>query len=303
MAEDIPFDRSLQYEHGRVDWLTPRLRRLIARNPGPFTFTGTNSYIVGVGRVAVVDPGPDDPAHLSALTRALAGETVEAILVTHTHRDHSPLARKLAAIVGAPVLAEGPHRAARDLAPGETLQLEASCDLDFAPDRPLADGEVIAGSGWTLETVFTPGHTMNHVAFAFREENALLSGDHVMAWATPVIAPPDGAMGPYLDSLRKVGAREETIYWPGHGGPVKNARAFAAAYLKHRLMREGAILAKIEGGLEIIPELVAAIYVGLDPRLVGAAGLSVLAHLEELAARGAVVAEPGVTLTARYRKA
>jgi len=303
MAEDIPYDRSLAFAYGRVDWLGTRIRRLIARNPGPFTFVGTNSYIVGVGRVAVIDPGPDDPEHLTNLVAALAGETVEVILVTHTHRDHSPLAAKLAAATGAPVLAEGPHRPARDLGVGEANVMEASADLAFAPDRRLADGEVFAGTGYTIEAVATPGHTANHMAFAFREENLLFSGDHVMAWSTSVIAPPDGAMGDYMASLRKVAARPETRHLPGHGGPVENARAFTSAYVKHRLMREASILAAVGAGADTIPAIVARVYSGLDPRLTGAAGLSALAHLEDLAARGEVIAVPSARLDARFARA
>jgi glyoxylase-like metal-dependent hydrolase (beta-lactamase superfamily II) len=303
MADDVSFDRSMTFEYGRVDWLSPRLRRLVARNPGPFTFVGTNSYVVGVGRVAVIDPGPDDAEHLNALVSALRGETVEAILVTHTHRDHSPLARKLAALTGAPVLAEGPHRASRAVSVAEGQRLDASGDTEFAPDRRLADGETISGPAWTLEAVATPGHTANHLAFAFPEENALFSGDHVMAWSTSVVAPPDGSMRDYMASLRKVAARPETLYWPGHGGPAKNAKAFASAFVKHRLMREAAILDKLAQRPSDIPSLVQAVYAGLDPKLHGAAGLSTFAHLEDLAERGVVVAEPAPALGATWRKA
>ena len=303
MADDIPFDRSLAFEYGRADWLSPRLRRLIANNPSPFTFVGTNTYIVGVGRVAVIDPGPDDPAHLASLIKNLNGEKVEAILVTHTHRDHSPLAARLKELTGAPVLGMGPHIAARALNFGEFDTLEASADTQFVPDRALADGEIIAGEGWTLETVPTPGHTMNHAAFAFKEDNVLFAGDHVMAWATSVIAPPDGSMSAYMASLRRVAARPETLYWPGHGGPVRNARQFAAAYVKHRLMREAAILRQLQEGLTTIPALVGAIYQGLDQKLTGAAGLSVLAHLEDLVQRQLVIATPAATLSAIYHPA
>jgi glyoxylase-like metal-dependent hydrolase (beta-lactamase superfamily II) len=301
MSDEIPFDRSLAFEYGRVDWLKPRVRRLIANNPGPFTFVGTNTYIVGVGRVAVIDPGPDDPAHFNALIQALAGERVEAILVTHTHRDHSPLATRLAAATGAPVLAEGPHRAARELALGEINPLDAAADTGFRPTRALVDGEVVRGPDWTLETVTTPGHTANHLAFALREEGALFSGDHVMAWSTSIVAPPDGAMAPYMASLRKLAARPETTYWPGHGGPVENARAFSSAYVKHRLMRERAILDRLTPEGIGIPDIVAAVYAGLDPKLHGAAALSVLAHLEDLVGRGAARAVGGdVTLQGVY---
>ena len=301
MSDDIPFDRSLEFEYGRADWLTPRVRRLIANNPGPFTFVGTNTYIVGVGEVAVIDPGPDDPSHFDALMKTLAGERVKAILITHTHRDHSPLAARLKEVTGAPTLALGPHVAARALNFGEFERLEASADTAFIPDRLVEDGEIISGDGWTLETVPTPGHTMNHTAFALHEDQALFAGDHVMAWATSVIAPPDGSMTAYMASLRRLAGRHETIYWPGHGGPVKNAPKFVSAYITHRLMREAAILRQLKAGVSTIPQLVTNVYHGLDPRLVGAASLSVLAHLEDLATRGIVEATPAATLSASYR--
>lgn len=302
MAEDIPFDRSLQFEYGRADWLNPRLRRLIARNPGPFTFVGTNTYIVGVGTVAVVDPGPDDDTHFNALVSALAGETVSAIVVTHTHRDHSPLAARLKSWTGAPTYAEGPHRPARDVALGEAGRLDAAADTTFAPDHQLVDGATLSGPGWTLEAILTPGHAANHCAFAFREDQSILSGDHVMAWSTTIVAPPDGAMADYMASLRKLAARPEALYWPGHGGPVGNARAFTSATIKHRLMREAAILDKLALGPTTIAALVPLVYTGLDEKLHGAAGLSTFAHLEDLVTRGLVAAEPAPRLDAVYRR-
>ncbi|MEA3024920.1 MAG: hypothetical protein QOF91_205, partial [Alphaproteobacteria bacterium] len=196
--EDIPYDKNLELVPGRVDAPMPGVRRVLCNNPGPFTFKGTVSYIVGSGKVAIIDPGPDDPAHGAALLDAVRGETVTHIFVTHTHRDHSPGVPALKAATGALVLAEGPHRAARPLHVGDGPRLESSNDTDFEPDRALADGEVVRGAGWTLEAVTTPGHTANHMAYAFTENNVLFSGDHVMAWSTPVVAPPDGSMGDYM---------------------------------------------------------------------------------------------------------
>src|SRR5882762_5158426 len=195
MAEDIPYDKNLELVAGKVDEPMPGVRRLLCNNPSPFTFKGTVSYIIGRGRVAIVDPGPDDAAHIAALLDAVRGETVTHIFVTHTHRDHSPGVVAIKAATGALVLAEGPHRAARPLNIGEAPRLDASNDTDFAPDRKLADGEVVSGDGWTIEAVTTPGHTANHMAFAYKEHNVMFSGDHVMGWSTPVVAPPDGSMG------------------------------------------------------------------------------------------------------------
>jgi glyoxylase-like metal-dependent hydrolase (beta-lactamase superfamily II) len=301
MTEDIPFNRSLNFDYGRVDWLTPRIRRVIARNPGPFTFVGTNTYIIGVGTVSVIDPGPEDPAHLDALVTALRGETVSAILLTHTHRDHSPLARDLKRHTSAPIYAEGIHRPFRDVALGELQRLDASADTALVPDVMLEDGAVVSGPGWTLEAITTPGHTANHLAFALREDGSLFSGDHVMAWSTSIVAPPDGSMAAYMSSLRKVAARPEDVYWPGHGGAVRNAAAFASAYVKHRLMREAAILETLKAAPATIPTLVRSVYAGLDEKLQGAAALSTFAHLEDLVARDLVRADPEPTLEAVYR--
>src|SRR6478609_7650685 len=193
MNDDIPFDKNLELAPDVVDEPVPGVRRVMANNPGPFTFKGTVSYILGRGKVAIIDPGPDDPAHIAALLQALRGETVTHIFVTHTHRDHSPAVPAIKAATGAQVLAEGAHRASRPLHAGEAPRMEAANDTEFRPDRALADGEVVSGSGWTIEAITTPGHTANHIAFALKEANLAFSGDHVMAWSTPVVAPPDGA--------------------------------------------------------------------------------------------------------------
>jgi glyoxylase-like metal-dependent hydrolase (beta-lactamase superfamily II) len=303
MTDDIPFDRSFDLAPGRVETVMPGVRRLLADNPSPFTFKGTVSYIVGAGRVAIIDPGPDDQAHVDALLAAVRGETVTHIFVTHTHRDHSPAAPRVKAATGAQVLAQGPHRPSRPLNVGEINRLEASGDVDFRPDRMLADGEAVTGPGWTLEAVATPGHTANHMAFAFPEAGVLFSGDHVMAWSTPVVAPPDGAMRDYMASLHKLARRSETIYFPGHGGAVRDAPRFVQHYIRHREAREASILHRLSKGAADIPTLVRAIYIGLDPRLTGAAGLSVLAHLEHLVERGIVATEGPASLAGTYRLA
>jgi glyoxylase-like metal-dependent hydrolase (beta-lactamase superfamily II) len=301
MADDIPFDKGFELAPGKVEEAMPQVRRLLANNPGPFTFRGTVSYIVGRGRVAIVDPGPIDEAHIAALLDAVRGETVTHILVTHTHRDHSPAVPRIKAATGALVLAQGPHRPARPLHVGEAPPLEASNDTDFRPDRALADGEMVRGDGWTIEAVATPGHTANHMAFAFKEGNVVFVGDHVMAWSTPIVAPPDGAMSDYMASLHKLAARPEPIYFPGHGGAVREAPRFVRAYILHRQAREAAIVRQVSKGETDIAAIVRAIYVGLDPRLLRAAGLSVLAHLEDLVARGIVATDAAPSIDGRYR--
>jgi glyoxylase-like metal-dependent hydrolase (beta-lactamase superfamily II) len=301
MSDDIPFDKSFDLAPETVEEVMPGVRRVLADNPSPFTFKGTVSYIVGRGQVAIIDPGPLDEAHVAALLDAVRGETVTHIFVTHTHRDHSPAVPRIKAATGAMVLAEGPHRPARPLHVGEAPRLDASNDTDFRPDCALRDGEVIAGPGWTIEAVATPGHTANHMAFAFKEADLLFSGDHVMAWSTPVVAPPDGAMSDYMASLQKLARRSEPVYLPGHGGAVRDAPRFVAHYIRHRQAREASILHRLAKGEADIPTLVRAIYIGLDPRLVKAAGLSVLAHLEDLVTRGLVVTEGESSIAGRYR--
>jgi glyoxylase-like metal-dependent hydrolase (beta-lactamase superfamily II) len=301
MTDDIPYDRSFDLPPGRVEEIMPGVRRLLCNNPGPFTFKGTVTYIVGRGQVAVIDPGPRDEAHIAALLDAVRGETVSHIMVSHTHRDHSPAAAAIKAASGAKTYAEGPHRAARALNMGEAPPLESSGDRDFRPDVTLRDSETVAGPGWELEAVTTPGHTANHMAFALKGTPVLFSGDHVMAWSTPVVAPPDGSMTDYMASLDKLARRAETLYFPGHGGAVRDAPRFVRQYIGHRKAREAAILRRLAVGETDIPTLVQSIYIGLDPRLTRAAGLSVLAHLEDLTARGLVATEGAPAPEGRYR--
>jgi len=301
MADDIPFDKDLKLAPDTVDEPIPGIRRIMANNPGPFTFKGTLSYIVGRGKVAIVDPGPDDAAHIGALLDAVRNETVTHIFVTHTHRDHSPAVPAIKAVTGATVYAEGPHRAARPLHIGEHNPLDASADRDFRPDVALKDGEIVTGDGWSIEAVTTPGHTANHMSFALKDRNVLFAGDHIMAWATSIVAPPDGAMSDYMASLAKLAQRKEGIYFPGHGPAITDASRFVNYYILHRKAREASILHRLSKGATDIPTIVRAIYIGIDPRLTGAAGLSVLAHLEDLVARGLVETDGQPSVDGVYR--
>ena len=267
--------------------LSPLVRRVLARNPSPFTYTGTGTYIVGRGTVAVIDPGPASPAHLAALLAAVAGETVSHILVTHTHMDHSPAAPALKAATGAEIIGCVPLVLSDD-----GPRADAGFDPSYAPDRVMADGEHVAGPGWTLTAVATPGHTSNHLCFALAEERALFSGDHVMGWSTTVVAPPDGDMRAYMDSLALLIPRDDAVYYPTHGTPIPEPQRFVRGLIMHRKQRETQILKLLQGGTHAIPAMVAAMYASVDPRLHPAAGRSVLAHLIDLRTRG-LVADTG----------
>ncbi|RWI17707.1 MAG: MBL fold metallo-hydrolase [Mesorhizobium sp.] len=299
----LEFDTRFAPAYGQAVTVAPDVQRVTARNPSPFTFHGTNSYLVGRDTLAVIDPGPDDDVHLETLLTAIDGRPVSHIFVSHTHRDHSPLAARLKERTGAPVLAEGPHRPARRLRIGEINPLDASADLGFVPDFALADGSLTHGDGWAIRTVLTPGHTANHAAFALEGTGILFSADHVMAWATSIVAPPDGAMADYMKSLDRLIERDDRLLLPGHGGPVTAPRSFMRGLKSHRKMREQAILERILSGDRTIKEMVAAIYRGTDPRLHGAAGLSVLAHLEDLVARGLVASEGDPAIDGIFRPA
>ncbi len=268
--------------------LEPLVTRILAPNPSPYTFTGTQTHIVGSGDLAVIDPGPDDPGHLDALLRAIAGRPVRAILITHHHRDHSPASRPLAGVIGAPIVGAAPvHRA------DDGPRADAAFDAGYRPDRVLADGESIAGEGWTLTALATPGHTSNHLCFALPETGALFSGDHVMGWSTSVVSPPDGDMGDYMASLERLMTREDRIYYPGHGEAVDNPRRLVRGMLGHRKQREGQIRRLLARGPAAVPEMVAGMYAGLDPRLLPGAERSVLAHLIDLQRRGLVSSGEG----------
>lgn len=296
----LVFDSSFAPQYGQAVELSKGILRLTANNPSAFTFHGTNSYIIGTNTLAVIDPGPEDDAHYEALIAAIAGRPVSHILVSHTHRDHSPLARRLKDELGALTVAEGPHRPARAYHAGEVNMLEASADTDFTPDIALGDGSAIEGDGWVIEGIHTPGHAANHMAFGLKDTGVLFSADHVMAWATSIVAPPDGSMSDYMVSLEKLLTRDDTVYLPGHGGAVTKPAAFVRGLRAHRKMRERAVLERVLQGDRTIPDMVKVIYRETDPRLHGAAALSVLAHLEDLVGRGEVKTDGHPSLDGIY---
>ena len=275
---------------GTLLQISPRIGRVLAPNPSHFTYTGTQTYLVGTADLAVIDPGPQDEDHLAALVAAIGDRPVRAILCTHTHRDHSPAARPLSLRTGAPVIGCAPLMLEDD-----GPRADAAFDPSYDPDRILSDGEQLMGEDWTLEAVTTPGHTSNHLCFALLQENALFTGDHVMGWSTSVISPPDGDMADYMRSMQRLLDRDDAVYYPAHGAPVPNPRRLVRGMMGHRKQREGQIIRFLErNGVSEIPAMVAEMYKGVDPRLHPAAGRSVLAHLIDLDGRGvAAVTEDG----------
>ena len=296
----IPYVRDITFDYGACDQVSPLIRRVVANNPGPFTFLGTGTYIVGQGEVAVIDPGPDLPDHLDAILKAVEGERVTHILVTHHHSDHSPLAAPLRARTGAPIYGCAVVAAGiRD-----SVITEAGHDDGFTPDISLCGGgQVLSGPGWTLEAIATPGHTSNHICFALREENALFSGDHIMGWSTTVVSPPDGDMTAYMQSLDLVRARSFATLWPTHGPPVTDVDPFIGGYISHRLAREAQVLAAIKAGTGRIKEMVPTLYAQVDSRLHPAAARSVLGHAIDLVKRGIITTDGEPGLDSLYRPA
>lgn len=275
----IPFDRALRFEYGKAASAGEGVQRIVARNGGPFTFHGTGTFIVGDRQVAVIDPGPDDEAHLQALLDALQGRTVTHILVTHTHPDHSPGAAALSAATGAPTCGFGPHAQGRT----DPLMLSGGgADLAFRPTLQLADGDVVQGDGWALRALHTPGHCSNHLCFELVGERLLFSGDHVMGWSTTVVAPPDGDMGAYVHSLERLLSRDDARYLPAHGGAIEDPQTFVRALIDHRRAREAQILRALGAGPRTIPAMVAEMYRDVPAVLHHAAARSVLAHLVDL---------------------
>ena len=270
---------------GASELVEPLVRRVLAANPSPFTFTGTQTYIVSKGEgdgCAVIDPGPDEASHVEALIAAIGEEPVTAIMCTHTHRDHSPASRALAQRTGAPIIGCAQVATAGEEGP----RADEGFDTDYAPDRVLTDGETLSGPGWTLRAIATPGHVSNHLCFALEESGALFTGDHVMGWSTSVIVPPDGDMRDYMESLDKIYEREDRIYYPAHGAPIEKPKQLVRSMIGHRKQRERQIVRLLGEESQSVEALVTQMYKGLDPRLVKAAALSVTAHLLDLEKRG-----------------
>jgi len=299
MGVKIPFRRELEFEYGAVAELSPLVRRVIARNPSPFTFHGTGTYIVGRGNVAVIDPGPADPAHVDAIFDAIPGERVSHVLVTHTHLDHSPACALVRDRCDAPTYGFGPHGSGLD----DDVQVEEGGDRLFKPDKVVRHGDRIAGDGWTMECVYTPGHTSNHMCYALTEERTLFTGDHVMAWSTSVISPPDGDMKRYMDSLDLLLERDDARYWPTHGPAVLKPHAHVRAFIAHRREREQQIIACLENGIDKITKMVPQMYADLPEFMYPAAARSVLAAVVFLVQRGEVATDDPVNVSASYRLA
>ena len=302
MPADIRFNRDLDFEYGVLETVAPSVRRMIARNPSPFTFHGTGTYVVGRGRVAVIDPGPALEEHVEALAGALRGETVTHVLVTHTHRDHSPGCALLRRFTPAPTYGFGPHGSGRTRgeAAGAGEEVEEGADFGFEPDVAVRDGDVIECEGFGFECVHTPGHTSNHVCYRLREERALFCGDHVMGWSTTIVSPPDGHMGDYLASLERLLAGDDRTYWPTHGAPIRDPRPFVESLIEHRRRRARQIEACLRDGIDTIPAMVARLYHDLPAAMHPAAARSVLSTLIHFVEQGAVTCGGPPAADARY---
>ncbi|MEM7080123.1 MAG: MBL fold metallo-hydrolase [Pseudomonadota bacterium] len=300
MSVQIPFRRKLEFEYGQVESIAPGIRRVVANNPSPFTLYGTGTYIIGTGGVAVIDPGPADSKHIAALLEGLQDETISHILVTHTHMDHSPGCRLLQEAIDAPTYAYGPHGAGK-LEQGVTV--EEGGDMEFDPDHKVEHGQILHGNDWSVECVYTPGHTSNHMCFAHVESKSLFTGDHVMGWSTSIISPPDGDMSAYMRSLDLLLERDDEVYWPTHGPAITEPKNLVRSFIAHRQEREAQILACIDEGIVLISDMVPAMYKDTPEFMYPAAARSVLAAIEHLVELGSVTTEGRATLDATYRRA
>jgi glyoxylase-like metal-dependent hydrolase (beta-lactamase superfamily II) len=288
MAEALPFKTTMDFAYDTPRELAPGVVRIVANNPNHFTFKGTNTYVLGTGTLAVIDPGPDDPAHIDAILRAAGPRKIAQVIITHTHHDHTDGLPALLAATGAKTVGFG-RRVPKSGAKRASAAGGEYVERDFIPDVPLADGQRLEGDGWALTALHTPGHAPDHLCLALEGTGILFSGDHVMGWSTSVVAPPEGNMGAYIRSLQLLTERAaDRVYYPGHGGQIDDPVRLVKAYLLHRRMREQAVLECIRGGTNTARSIVPVIYKGLDPKLVNAATLSVLAHVEHLIDRGLV---------------
>ena len=298
MSKSIPYVRHMEFSYGDVYQLSNLIRRVIARNPSAFTFRGTGTYILGKGKVAIVDPGPRDADHVAAILKAVEGETISHILVTHTHNDHSPACALLRQHCDAPIYAFGPHGSGKFAEDG--VIVEEGGDMDFIPDHEVRDGDIIEGENWTAECVYTPGHTSNHMCYSLREEQTLFSGDHVMGWSTSVISPPDGNMAHYMVSLRKLLERDDGVYWPTHGPQIVDPKAHVQAFIAHRNERASQILVTIRSGVRQIHDMVPLMYTDVDVGLYPAAARSVFAGLLHLVQQDVVRCDGEPSLDTDY---
>ncbi len=298
MGVHIPYRRDLEFTYGEVAEIAPGIRRVIAENPSPFTLYGTGTYILGTGNVAVIDPGPADPAHIAAIVAGLQGETISHVLVTHTHMDHSPGCALLREHTDAPTYAFGPHGAGKI---ERGVQVEEGGDMEFVPDVVVRHGDVVEGADWSVECVYTPGHTSNHMCFQLREQKALFTGDHVMGWSTSIISPPDGDMFAYMKSLDLLLERDDAVYWPTHGPCIDAPKTHVRAFIEHRREREEQILKCVSRGVGQIRDMVPIMYVDTPEFMYPAAARSVLAAVEGLVARGDLACDGAVSLDGNYR--
>ncbi|MCY3883318.1 MAG: MBL fold metallo-hydrolase [Gammaproteobacteria bacterium] len=288
MAQEIPFVRELDFEYGVADQVSGGIRRVVARNPSPFTYFGTGTYIVGREQVAIIDPGPLDEKHIDALLNSVRDETITHIVVTHTHMDHSPGCRLLREICDAPTYGFGPHGSGHQ---DDDVVVEEGGDMEFVPDIYVTDNELIQGDDWTLRCVHTPGHTSNHMCYVFEEEKALFSGDHVMGWSTSVVSPPDGDMESYMKSLNRLLDENLDTYWPTHGPPITDPVPHVEAFIHHRQERERQILEQLSNGKHRISEMVPVMYANVDRRLHPAAAKSVFAAICYMFKRGKITVD------------
>jgi len=298
-TQGVPFNREYEFEYGTIQQIAPMIRRVVANNPGPFTFHGTGTYIIGQGKLAIIDPGPDLPAHVDSVLKGLDGEEISHLLVTHTHNDHSPACRPVQAATGAPSYGFGPHGSGKA---EQGVQVEEGGDRNFSPDVTVRHGDVIEGEGWSFECVYTPGHTSNHLCFQLREQKALFCGDHVMGWNTTIVSPPDGDMTDYIASLDLLLERDDVIYYPTHGSPIEDPKAYVRALRQHRLERANQILDCLEEDDATVMEMVRRMYTHLPERMHGAAARAVLATLIYLDRTGQVRVDGPQAVDSRWSK-